>query len=177
MTLVARRSTARPTPRTAPGAPPRPGGSRFTSTTTASRARWSRLTARPTSWPATTSSASLPRISPSTSSPPTPVRRPPRGSRRRAGRGADGGSSSSRGRANKPENIRAKLADGKLNSWFGENGVLLDQPFVKDSTKTVREVLVEVNARTGENITVGRFARFIVGETAVAEAGESEDCV
>ena len=66
--------------------------------------------------------------------------------------------------ANKPETIREKIVEGKLNRWYGENGVLLDQPFVKDDAKTVREILHEVNARTGENITVGRFARFIVGE-------------
>ena len=54
--------------------------------------------------------------------------------------------------------------EGKLSRWAGENDVLLDQPFIKDDSKTVREVIAEVNARTGENITVGRFARFIVGE-------------
>jgi len=66
--------------------------------------------------------------------------------------------------AGKPEAIREKIVEGKLSKWSGENRVLLDQPFVKDDTKTVRELLQEVNARTGENITVGRFARFIVGE-------------
>ena len=72
----------------------------------------------------------------------------------------------------KPEQIRAKIAEGKLNSWFAES-VLLDQVFVKDSAKTVREVIMDVNARVGENISVARFARFIVGDTA-AEAGEAE---
>ena len=69
----------------------------------------------------------------------------------------------------KPEQIRAKIAEGKLNSWFAES-VLLDQVFVKDSAKTVREVILEVNARVGENISVARFARFIVGDTAGAAA-------
>jgi elongation factor Ts len=74
----------------------------------------------------------------------------------------------------KPEPIRAKIAEGKLNSWFAES-VLLDQVFVKDSAKTVREVIMETNARVGENISVARFARFIVGDTAPAEAeGETE---
>ena len=71
--------------------------------------------------------------------------------------------------ANKPEGVRVKLVEGKLSRWFGESGVLLDQPFVKDDAKTVRELLTELNARTGENITVGRYARFIVGEEAAAE--------
>jgi elongation factor Ts len=75
--------------------------------------------------------------------------------------------------ANKPEAIREKIVEGKLSRWAGENSVLLDQPFVKDDSKTVLQVIQEVNARTGENIQVSRFARFIVGETA-ADAGESE---
>ena len=66
--------------------------------------------------------------------------------------------------ANKPENMREKIVEGKLSRWAGEQHVLLDQPFVKDDTKTVRQLLQEVNARTGENITIGRFVRFIVGE-------------
>jgi elongation factor Ts len=65
----------------------------------------------------------------------------------------------------KPEAIREKIAEGKLNAWYGES-VLLDQVFVKDGTKTVRDVISAVNARTGENVTVARFARFIVGEGA-----------
>ncbi|GAC1470342.1 MAG: translation elongation factor Ts [Isosphaeraceae bacterium] len=76
--------------------------------------------------------------------------------------------------ASKPENIREKLVEGKLGRWCGENGVLLDQPFVKDDAKTVRELLHEVNARTGENITIGRYARFIVGEEQ-KEEGEAGD--
>jgi elongation factor Ts len=72
--------------------------------------------------------------------------------------------------ANKPEAVREKLVEGKLSRWFGENGVLLDQPFVKDDAKTIREILHALNARTGENITVGRYARFIVGEDQAAEA-------
>ena len=72
--------------------------------------------------------------------------------------------------ANKPENMREKIVEGKLSRWAGENHVLLDQPFVKDDAKTIRQLISEVNARTGENISVGRFARFIVGEaTAPAE--------
>ena len=65
--------------------------------------------------------------------------------------------------ADKPANIQEKIAEGKLNAWFGES-VLLDQKFVKDETKTVRDVILAVNARTGENISVARFARFVVGE-------------
>jgi elongation factor Ts len=73
----------------------------------------------------------------------------------------------------KPEQIRGKIAEGKLNSWFAES-VLLDQMFVKDSARTVRDVIMEINARVGENISVARFARFIVGDSAPAEAETTE---
>ncbi len=73
----------------------------------------------------------------------------------------------------KPEPIREKIADGKINSWYGES-VLLDQMFVKDTAKSVREVMTDLNARCGENISVARFARFIVGESAPAGSEEAE---
>jgi elongation factor Ts len=63
----------------------------------------------------------------------------------------------------KPANIQEKIAQGKLDAWYAET-VLLDQKFVKDDTKTVRDVILAVNSRTGENISVARFARFVVGE-------------
>jgi len=65
--------------------------------------------------------------------------------------------------ADKPVNIQEKIAQGKIDSWFGES-VLLDQKFVKDETKSVRDVILAVNSRTGENISVARFARFVVGD-------------
>ncbi len=65
--------------------------------------------------------------------------------------------------ADKPANIQEKISEGKLNAWYGES-VLMDQMFVKDDTKAVRDVILAVNSRTGENISVARFARFIVGE-------------
>jgi elongation factor Ts len=71
--------------------------------------------------------------------------------------------------ADKPENIREKIADGKLNAWFGEV-VLLDQKYVKDDSRSVREMVQEVNARTGENISIARFARFVVGEAGEPSA-------
>ncbi|MHC5543723.1 elongation factor Ts [Singulisphaera rosea] len=65
--------------------------------------------------------------------------------------------------SDKPEAVREKIAEGKLNAWYEEK-VLLDQMFVKDSAKSIREMILAVNARTGENISVSRFARFVVGE-------------
>jgi len=62
----------------------------------------------------------------------------------------------------KPENIRAKIVEGKLQKWFKENS-LLEQPFVKDPERTVRELVDAVSAKTGERISVARFVRFQVG--------------
>lgn len=67
--------------------------------------------------------------------------------------------------ADKPEAVREKIAEGKLNAWYGEV-TLLDQPFVKDSAKPVREVIKQA----GPDTQVTRFARFVVGDTAAAEA-------
>jgi elongation factor Ts len=63
--------------------------------------------------------------------------------------------------ADKPENIREKIAEGKLNAWFAETA-LVDQVFVKDSTKKVKDVV----AAAGKGVQVAKFARFVVGESA-----------
>ncbi|WP_165249821.1 translation elongation factor Ts [Paludisphaera soli] len=63
----------------------------------------------------------------------------------------------------KPEAIQEKIAVGKLDAWYAES-VLMDQPFIRDDSKSVKDVIMAVNARVGENISVARFARFIVGE-------------
>ena len=65
--------------------------------------------------------------------------------------------------ANKPENVLEKIAEGRINKFYEET-VLLDQPFVKDPSKTVGELLTENIARTGERITVRRFTRYKMGE-------------
>ena len=62
----------------------------------------------------------------------------------------------------KPENVRAKIVEGKLQKWFKESS-LLEQPFVKDPERTVRELVDAVSAKTGERISVARFVRFQVG--------------
>ena len=65
--------------------------------------------------------------------------------------------------ANKPDQVIDKIVDGRMNK-FHEEFVLLDQPFVKDPTKTVGEIVTEARARTGEKITVRRFSRYKMGE-------------
>ncbi|HEY8584868.1 MAG TPA: elongation factor Ts [Capillimicrobium sp.] len=68
--------------------------------------------------------------------------------------------------ADKPENVRAKIAEGKLRKWY-ETVVLLNQPHVngdKYEGKTIAQLLDEVRAKTGENVQIRRFARFAVGQ-------------
>ena len=62
----------------------------------------------------------------------------------------------------KPENIVDKIVDGKLKKYFDEN-CLLNQAYVRDSDITVADLLNEMIAKIGENITIKRFVRFQIG--------------
>jgi elongation factor Ts len=67
--------------------------------------------------------------------------------------------------ADKPENIRTKIAEGKLNKWL-EEVVLLRQPHVngdKHDGKTIEQLRAELSGTTGENVVIRRFAKFAVG--------------
>jgi elongation factor Ts len=67
--------------------------------------------------------------------------------------------------ADKPEQIRDKIAEGKLAKWFSEV-VLLEQVHVnadKHEGKTIRQLQHELAAKTGENVFIRRFERFVVG--------------
>ncbi|HOT97541.1 MAG TPA: translation elongation factor Ts [bacterium] len=63
----------------------------------------------------------------------------------------------------KPENIVEKMAQGKLEKFYQEV-CLLEQSFVKDPTKTIRDLLNEKIAKLGENMILRRFVRFQLGE-------------
>ena len=68
--------------------------------------------------------------------------------------------------ADKPENIRPKIVEGKLKAWY-KDVVLLDQEHVngdKHDGKTIEQLRADLSAKTGENVVVKRFARFAVGE-------------
>jgi elongation factor Ts len=65
--------------------------------------------------------------------------------------------------ASKPDQVIDKIVEGRLNKFY-EEAVLVDQPFVKDPTKTVGDLLNEKIAATGEKITVRRFTRYKMGE-------------
>ncbi len=67
--------------------------------------------------------------------------------------------------SDKPENVRAKIAEGKLRKWM-EEVVLLRQQHVnpdKHDGKTIDELRAELSGTTGENVVIRRFARFAVG--------------
>jgi len=62
----------------------------------------------------------------------------------------------------KPEHIAEKIVEGKLNKFFKES-TLMAQPFVKDSDKTIEQLITELSARTGEKMQVARFYRIKIG--------------
>lgn len=62
----------------------------------------------------------------------------------------------------KPEKMIDKIIEGKLNKYF-KDSCLMNQQYVKDPDKTISDYLNEVIAKTGEKITIKRFARFQVG--------------
>ena len=65
--------------------------------------------------------------------------------------------------ASKPDQVIDKIVEGRLNKFY-EEFVLLDQPFIKDPATTVGELVTERVAKTGEKITIRRFARYKMGE-------------
>lgn len=65
--------------------------------------------------------------------------------------------------AGKPDKMLEKIAEGKLRKFFSEV-CLLEQPFVKDPDRTVGELIRDKIAQLGENMTVGRFTRFQLGQ-------------
>jgi len=64
----------------------------------------------------------------------------------------------------KPENMIDKIAEGKLNKFIKES-CLLNQAYVRDPQMTIADLLNELIAKIGENITIKRFARFQTGES------------
>ena len=63
----------------------------------------------------------------------------------------------------KPENMIDRIAEGKLNKFFQEY-TLLEQSFIRDNTKTVKDHIDEVAKSTGKSLSVVRFERFQIGE-------------
>ena len=69
----------------------------------------------------------------------------------------------------KPANVVEKIVEGKMSKFY-EEVCLLDQPFIKEQTVSVGELIKQKVAKLGENITVRRFARFKVGEESFTAA-------
>ena len=65
----------------------------------------------------------------------------------------------------KPEKMADKIVEGRMNKYF-EEVCLYEQPFIKENTTTIAEVIKTKIAKLGENISVSRFVRFKVGDTA-----------
>ena len=73
----------------------------------------------------------------------------------------------------KPEKMADKIVEGRMNKYF-EEVCLYEQPFIKENTTTIAEVIKTKIAKLGENISVSRFVRFKVGDSAVETPAAAE---
>lgn len=76
----------------------------------------------------------------------------------------------------KPEHIAERIVEGRLNRFYSEV-CLEEQPFIRDGDVTIGELVTEMISRIGENIRIGRFARFELGEAGAGDPpseGEQE---
>jgi len=64
----------------------------------------------------------------------------------------------------KPEQVVERIATGKLDKYFQEV-CLMEQTFIRDSGKMIKDLILEVTGRTGEKVTIRRFKRFHLGES------------
>jgi elongation factor Ts len=76
--------------------------------------------------------------------------------------------------ANKPDNILQKIIEGRMDKFY-EELVLMEQPFLKDDSKTIADLLRETVAAVGESIEIRRFARFELGQNAADSNGASDE--
>ncbi|MBP3619720.1 MAG: translation elongation factor Ts [Clostridia bacterium] len=63
----------------------------------------------------------------------------------------------------KPANIVERMIEGRINKYY-EEICLMNQPFVKDPSKTIKDVLTEATLKIGEKISIRRFVRYVLGE-------------
>jgi len=70
----------------------------------------------------------------------------------------------------KPEKILDRIVEGRISKFY-EEVCLIEQPFVKEATLTIDQLVKTKIAKLGENISIARFIRFKVGDVAAAEAG------
>lgn len=74
----------------------------------------------------------------------------------------------------KPEKVAEKIVEGRMAKFY-EEVCLYEQPYVREATMTVDQIIKSKIAKLGENISVARFVRFKVGETAAPEAPETTE--
>ena len=74
--------------------------------------------------------------------------------------------------SSKPDNVLEKIIEGRIEKFYQEI-CLLEQSFIKDSDKSVKDILMETIATLGENISIARFSRFEVGDT-LSSNGQAE---
>lgn len=72
----------------------------------------------------------------------------------------------------KPDNIIEKIVEGRVQKYFQEV-CLVEQPFIKDPEKRVGDLITETVASLGENITIGRYIRYAVGESLISSNGQA----
>jgi elongation factor Ts len=70
----------------------------------------------------------------------------------------------------KPDKILDRIVEGRISKFY-EEVCLIEQPFVKEATLTIDQLVKTKIAKLGENITIARFTRFKVGDVAAMEAG------
>jgi elongation factor Ts len=73
----------------------------------------------------------------------------------------------------KPEKMADKIVEGRMNKYY-EEVCLYEQPFIKENTTSIADLIKQKIAKLGENISVSRFVRFKVGDAASADLTGSE---
>ena len=73
----------------------------------------------------------------------------------------------------KPEKIVEKIVEGRMKKFYSEV-CLLEQPYIRDTDRTVQDLVIEVSAKTGEKIEINRFTRYEIGESV--EKPENQEC-
>ena len=71
----------------------------------------------------------------------------------------------------KPDNIIERMVEGRINKFYQES-CLMDQTYIKDPDKKVRDLITEIVSTLGENISINRYIRFAIGETDPSSNGQ-----
>ena len=72
----------------------------------------------------------------------------------------------------KPDNIIERMVEGRINKFYLES-CLMDQTYIKDPDKKVRDLITEIVSTLGENISINRYIRFAIGESDSSSNGQA----